>query len=420
MQQTVTVANLARQAAEQQDLMRSFARMPGGVNVGGRGYQRYLERYFANAGRGTGPGAYNWVAAGPGHVLGRAGNAAAGAGAGAAALNVPAHVLQMAPFQAYYAPPFTAEEYAELERQGIPLPLPTRYLQEQGIIRRPGESLPPSSILRRGLGALAIGGLLAGNPVAAGAGAGGLIVQDAFRGPPLGASQLRIPAATRRASFANRTAVRPFHNRDPTYAVSAGYGINSTARTHNVRNNQYPSRPSSRTLGKNTATLSFDRVLPYNNARREGPSGAMGYPRPNGRGTANNNRTNRNHRRNVARDPWVRDPRAAEEIARQRAAGVEINEKINAAANAMLRERIAAEAAEAAAEAAAAPAAAAAAAAAPAAAAAAAAAAPAAAAASAPASFFNMGRFFRFGGSRRTRNVRKNKRTHTKRKLSKK
>jgi len=411
MQQTVTVANLARQAAEQQDLMRSLARMPGGVNVGGRGYQQYLSRYFSNMGRGTGPGAYNWVAAGPGHVLGRAGNVAAGAGAGAA-LNVPAHVLQMAPFQAYYAPPFTAEEYAELERQGIPLPLPTRYLQEQGIIRRPGESLPPSSILRRGLGALAIGGLLAGNPVAAGAGAGGLILQDALQ-PRLGPSLLRIPAATRRASFASRAAVQPIYHGDPTYAVSAGYGTSSTVPTHNVRNNQYPSRPSSRTLGKNTATLNFRRVVPQNNDRREGSSGAMGYPRPNGRGTANNNRTNRNHRRNVARDPWVRDPRAAEEIARQRAAGVEINEKINAAANAMLRERIAAEAAEAAA-APAAPAAAAAA------AAAAAPAAPAAPAARAPASFFDMSRFFRFGGSRRIRNVRKNKRAHTKRKLSKK
>ena len=99
MQQTVTVAELAQRAAQQQDLMRSLARMPGGVNVGGHGYEAYLRRYFANAGSGTGPRMYNWAAAGPGHVLGRAGNAAAGAGA-AAALNVPAHVLQMAPFQA--------------------------------------------------------------------------------------------------------------------------------------------------------------------------------------------------------------------------------------------------------------------------------------------------------------------------------
>lgn len=390
MQQTVTVANLARQAAEQQDLMRSLARMPGAMNVGGRGYQQYLARYFANAGRGTGPGMYNWASAGPGHVLGRAGNAAAAAGAGAgAALNVPAHVLQMAPFQAYYAPPLTAEEYAEFERQGIPLPLPTRYLQEQGIIRRPGESLPPSSILQRSLGALALGGLLTANPAAAVAGTGGLIVHGAFQPPPLGPSLLRIPAATRRASFSNRAAVRPFHNRDPTYAVSAGYGTNSTAPTLPVRNNKYPSRPSSRTAGKKTATLGYPAELEYNNARREGPSGAMRYPRPNGRGTANNNRTNRNHRRNHAQDPWVRDPRAAEEIARRRAAGVEINEKISAATNAMLAQRAAVPAAAAEAEAELEP--------------------PAAPAPPASSSFFDMSRFFRFGGTRRLKKAKKAK-----------
>ena len=404
MQQTVTVANLARQAAEQQDLMRSLARMPGAANIGRR-YQQYLSRYFANAGSGTGPRMYNWAAAGPGHVLGGV-NAGAAAGAGAGPLlNAPAHVLQMAPFQAYYAPPFTAEEYAELERQGMPLPLPTRYLQEQGIIRRPGESLPPSSILQRSLGALALSGLLTANPATAVAGTGGLIVHDAFQSPPLGPSLLRIP---RRASFSNRAAVRPFHNRDPTYAVSAGFGTNSTAPTLNVRNNRYPSRPSSRTPGKMTATLGSAPELEYNNARREGPSGAMRYPRPNRRGTANNNRGNAAYRRNFGQDPWVRDPRAAELIARQKAAAIE--EQIAA-------EAAAARAAPAAEAAAAAPA--------PAAAPPAPAAAPPAPAAAPPApaaapSVFNFSRFFTFGGARRTRHVRKNKRTHTKRKFSKK
>jgi hypothetical protein len=138
----------------------------------------------------------------------------------------------------------------------------------------------------------------------------------------------------------------------------------------------------------------------------------MRYPRPNRRGTANNNRRNGNYRRNVARDPWVQNPRAAEAVARQRAAGVEINEKISAATNAILAERAAAAAA-------------------PPAAAAAAAAAPPPAAAAPPAppappapSFFNS--IFRFnpfggsgssGGARRTRHVRKNKRAHTMRKI---
>jgi hypothetical protein len=408
MSQTVTtVAEAAQRAAQYRNYMDTLARLPGAMNIGGRGYQQYLARYFANAGRGIGPGMYNWAAAGPGHVLGRAGNAAAGAGAAAAALNVPAHVLQMAPFQAAYAPPFTAEEYAELERQGIPLPLPTRYLQEQGLIRRPGEELPPSSILQRGLGVLALGGLLAGNPVAAGAGAGGLIVHNAFQGPALGPSQLRIPAATRRASFSNRAAVREFHHQDPTYATGAGFGTNSTAATLNVRNNRYPSRPSSRTAGKNTATLGYPAEVEYNNARREGPSGAMRYPRPNRRGTANNNRFNANYRRNVARDPWVPNPRAAEAVARQRAADVEKDVQIAAAARAAAAEAAAAPAAAAAAAAAAPPAAA------------AAAAAPAAATAPAPpgASFFNS--IFRFGGARRTRHVRKNKRSRTMRKIIK-
>jgi hypothetical protein len=384
MQQTVTtVAEAAQRAAQYRNYMDTLARLPGAMNIGGRGYQQYLARYFANAGRGIGPGMYNWAAAGPGHVLGRAGNAAAGAGAAAAALNVPAHVLQMAPFQAAYAPPFTAEEYAELERQGMP----TRYLQEQGLIRRPGEELPPSSILQRGLGVLALGGLLAGNPVAAVAGTGGLIVHNAFQGPALGPSQLRIPAATRRASFSNRAAVREFHHQDPTYATGAGFGTNSTAATLNVRNNRYPSRPSSRTAGKNTATLGYPAEVEYNNARREGPSGAMRYPRPNRRGTANNNRFNANYRRNVARDPWVPNPRAAEAVARQRAADVEKDVQIAAAARAAAAE--------------------------------AAAAAPAAATAPAPpgASFFNS--IFRFGGARRTRHVRKNKRSRTMRKIIK-
>jgi hypothetical protein len=319
------------------------------------------------------------------------------------------------PFQAAYAPPFTAEEYAEMERQGIPLPLPTRYLQEQGIIRRPGEELPPSSILQRGLGALALGGLLAGSPGAAVAGTGGLIVHNAFQGPALGPSQLRIPAATRRASFSNRAAVREFHHRDPTYATGAGFGTNSTAATLNVRNNRYPSRPSSSVPGKMKATLGSPPGLEDADVRN-GPSGAMRYPRPNRRGTANNNRRNGNYRRNVARDPWVPNPRAAEAVARQRAADVEKNEQIAAATNAILAERAAAAAAP------------------PAAAAAPPAAAPPPPPAPAPApppappapSFFNS--IFRFnpfggsgssGGARRTRNVRKNKRSRTMRKIIK-
>ena len=76
--------------------------------------------------------------------------AGAGAGAGAEQVMMPR--------------PFTAEEYAEIERDGIPLPYPTQFLQDQGIIRRPGESLPPESILKRALGAAAAG---------AGAGASG-------------------------------------------------------------------------------------------------------------------------------------------------------------------------------------------------------------------------------------------------------
>ena len=398
MSQTVTtVADLARRAAEYGNFMGTLRRLPGAAN----GYQQYLARYMANAGRGAGPGMYNWVAAGPGHVLGRAGNAAAaGAGAGAEALlNVPAHVAQMSPYVEVLPRPFTAEEYAELERQGIPLPTTTRYLQEQGLIRRPDEALQPESILRRGLGVLALGGLLTGNPGAAAAGTGGLIVHDAFQGPALGPSQLRIPRATRRASFSNRAAVRPFHNRDPTYAVSTGYGTNSTARTLNVRNNRYPSRPSSRIANRAIATLGYPPELDPNDERREGPSGAMRYP--NGNRTRNNNRSNRNYRRNVARDPWIQNPRVAEAVARQRAAGVEVDQKIAAATNAMLAERAAAAAAPAAAAAAAAPVAA-------------APPAPASSSSSSSSSgsFFN--RFFSFGGTRR---YHKNKRAHTMRKI---
>ena len=173
--------------------------------------------------------------------------------------------------------PVGPEEHEELERNyGIPPPSYLGPLQNLGLVRRPGERLGGRNMFRRASGVALGTGVISGNPVAAGAGALGLVANHAWGNNhqgPMGPSQLRQPAKQKKTvKIHNKAKVRQFgFNEAATEAADP---------TQNEEVNTLDHRPNKRP--------GYGRPLAKNDPKRNGASSSAKYYGPNGRPSAFN------------------------------------------------------------------------------------------------------------------------------------